>query len=66
MLLVILMMKNNFAHNLLLTNAQLPKLRKAFANGSSANTKLLRTELYKIVQLGGFLAELLGRLLKAG
>ena len=29
--------ENNFPHKLLLTNKQVSKLRKAFANGSSAN-----------------------------
>ena len=32
--------KNNFLHKLLLTNIQVSKLRKAFANNSSANIKL--------------------------
>ena len=31
--------ENNFLHKLLLTNIQVSKLRKAFANGSSANIK---------------------------
>ena len=31
------------------------KICKAFANGSSANTKLSKTQFSKIVQLGGFL-----------
>ena len=35
--------ENNFSHKLLLTNTQVSKLRKDFANGSSANTKLLKT-----------------------
>ena len=30
----------NFLHKLVLTNAQVFRLRKAFENGSSANTKL--------------------------
>ena len=30
----------NFSHKLLLTNTQISRLRKAFANGSSANLKL--------------------------
>ena len=30
----------NFPHKLLLTNTQVSKLHKAFANGSSANSKL--------------------------
>ena len=32
--------EDNFPHKLLLTNKELSKLRKAFANGSSANIKL--------------------------
>ena len=31
--------ENNFGHQLTLTNTQVPKLRKAFANSSSANIK---------------------------
>ena len=40
--------ENNFPHKLLLTNAQVSKIRKAFANGSSANMKLSKTQLHKI------------------
>ena len=54
---------NNFAHNLLLTNTQVWKLLKAFANNSSANIKLSATQLYKI---GEFLGRLLESLLKIG
>ena len=32
--------ENNFSHKLLLTNTQVPMLRKAFRNDLSANTKL--------------------------
>ena len=32
--------ENNFPHKLLLTNTRVSKLRKAFANGSSAKIKL--------------------------
>ena len=32
--------ESNFLHKLLLTNAQVSMLRKAFANGSSTNIKL--------------------------
>ena len=35
--------ENNVPHKLLLTNTQVSKLCKAFANGSSANIKLLKT-----------------------
>ena len=48
----------------MLTNTQVSKLRKAFANGSSGNIKLSKTQLYKIGQSGGFLGRLLGPLLK--
>ena len=54
--------ENNFSHKLLLTNTQVSKLRKAFANNSSANTKLSKTQLHKIGQSG----ECLGPLLKSG
>ena len=50
----------------MLTNTQNVKLRKAFANNSSANIKLSKTQLYKIGQSGGFLGRLLGPLLKTG
>ena len=40
--------KNNFLHKFLLTNTQVSKLRKAFANNSSANIKLSKTQLQKI------------------
>ena len=35
--------ENNLPHKLLLTNTQVSKLRKAFANNSSANIKLSKT-----------------------
>ena len=55
--------ENNFPHKLLLTNTQVSKVRKAFANNSSANVKLSKTQLHKIGQSGGFLGSLLGLLL---
>ena len=58
--------ENNFTHRLLLTNTQVSKLRKAFANGSSANIKLSKTQLHKIQQSGGLLGRLLAPLLKIG
>ena len=48
----------------LLTNTQVLKLCKAFANNSSANIKLSKTQLHKIVQSRGFLGRLLGPLIK--
>ena len=57
---------NNFLQKLLLTNTQVSKLCKTFANNSSANIKLSKTQLHKIGQSGGFLGRLLGPLLKTG
>ena len=54
----------NFPHKLLLTNTQVSKLHKAFANGSSANSKLSKTQLHKKGQSGGFLGRHLGPLLR--
>ena len=56
--------KTSFPHKLLLTNRQASSLLKAFANGSSADIRLSKTELYKIDQSGGCLGRLLGLLLK--
>ena len=58
--------ENNFQHKLLLTNTQVLKLQKAFANNYLANIKLSKTQLHKIVQSGGFLGRPLGPLLKTG
>ena len=56
----------NFPHQLLLSNTQDSNLCKAFANNSSANIKLSKTQLSKMIQSGGFLGRLLGPLLKTG
>ena len=56
--------ENNFPHKLLLTNTQVSRLVKTLANNDSANTKLSKTQLHKIVLSGGFLGRLLGPLLK--
>ena len=58
--------ETDFPHKLLLTNRQVSNLRKAFANHSSADIKLSKTQLSKITQSGGFLGRLLGPLLKNG
>ena len=42
--------ENNFLHKLLLTNTQVSRLRKAFANNFSANIKLSKIQLHKIGQ----------------
>ena len=54
----------NFSHELLLTNRQVANLRKAFANHTSVDIKLSKTQLSKMIQSGGFLGRLLGPLLK--
>ena len=56
--------ETNFAQKLLLTNTQILRIRKAFTNGSSANIKFSKTQLSKIIQLGGFEGRRLGPLLK--
>ena len=58
--------ETNFPHKLLLTNRQVSNLCKAFANYSSADIKLSKTQLSKMIQSGGFLGRLLGPLLKTG
>ena len=56
--------ETNFPHKLLLTNRQVADLHKAFANHTSTDIKLSKTQLSKMIQLGGFLGRLLGPLLK--
>ena len=58
--------ETNFPHKLLLTDTQVSKIRKAFANSLSANIKFSETQLSKMIQLGGILGRFLGPLLKAG
>ena len=58
--------ENDFPHKFLLTNTQVSKLGWALVNNFLANTKLSKTQLYKIGQSGGFLGRLLGPVLKTG
>ena len=58
--------KTNFPDELLLAHRQVANLRKAFANNSSTNIKLWKTELSEMIQSGGFLGRLLGPILKTG
>ena len=58
--------KINFPHELFITNTQVANLRKVFVNNSSADIKLSKTELSKMIQSRGFLGRLLGPLLKTG
>ena len=57
---------NDLPHELLLTTRQKTKLRNAFNNNMSADLKLSKTQISKIIQSGGFLGRLLGPLLKTG
>ena len=50
--------ETNFPHKLLLTYTQVLRLRKSFANGSSANIKFSKTQLSKMVQLGVIMQDL--------
>ena len=52
----------NFPHELLLTNRQVANIRKAFAKNTSTDIKLSKTLLAKMIQSGGFLGNLLGKL----
>ena len=52
----------NFPHELLLTNRQVANIRKAFAKNTSTDVKLSKAQLSKIIQSGGFLGNLLGKL----
>ena len=58
--------ETNFPQKLLLTNRQVSNLRNAFANHLSADIKLSKTQLSKMIQSGGFLGRLLGPSLKTG
>ena len=58
--------ETNFPHRLLLTDRQVSKLQKGFANNSLANIKLSMTQMFEIVQSGGFLGSLIGPLIKVG
>ena len=55
--------ETNFPHELLLTNIKVSNLHKDFANHSSDDIKLSKTQLSKMINSGGFLGRLLGPLL---
>ena len=58
--------ETTFPRKLLLTNRQVANICKAFANNSSIDIKLSKTQLSKMIQSGGFLSRLLSPLLKTG
>ena len=45
--------ETNLPHKLLLTDTQVSRLRKDFANDSSANIKFSKIQLSKMIQSGG-------------
>ena len=45
--------ETNFPHELLITNTQVPKIRKAFANGSPGTIKVAKSQLSKTIQSEG-------------
>ena len=53
---------NNLPHELLLTTRQKTKLRNAFNNNMSADIKLSKAQISKIIQSGEFLGSLLRKL----
>ena len=54
--------KNDSPHELLLTTRQKTKLRNASNNKTSADLKLSKTQIVKMIQSGGFLGSLLSKL----
>ena len=58
--------KNDLSHNLLLNDRQVASHRKAFTNISLKNTKLSKTQIFKVIQSGGFLGRLFEPLLNIG
>ena len=53
---------NSLPHELLLTTRQKTKLRNAFENNMSTDIKLSETQISNIIQSGGFLGSLLGKI----
>ena len=51
--------ETNFPHELSLTNKQVSKIRKAFANHSSANIKFSKIQLSKMISSGSSIIELI-------
>ena len=53
---------NNLPHELLLTTRQTTKLRNPIENNVSTDMKFSKTQIFKIIQSGGFLGALLSKL----
>ena len=56
--------ETNFPYKLLLSNRQVANLCKAFTNYLSSDIKLSKTQLFKMLQSGGYLGRFLGPLIK--
>ena len=56
----------SFPHKLLLTNREVSNIGKGFANNSSTDINLSKTQLTKIVESGVYLGRRLPRLPKTG
>ena len=54
--------KENLPHELLLTTRQTTKLRNAVNNNMSTVIRLSKVQIKKIIQSGGFLGSLLGKI----
>ena len=54
--------KENLPHELLLRTRQSTKLRNAINNNSATNIKLIKAQIKKLIQSGGFLGKLLSKL----
>ena len=63
---VVLRLSSNIIGDDETNSPQVETLRKGFANHSSTDIKLSKTQLSKMIQSGGFLGRLLGPLLKTG
>ena len=51
--------ETNFPRKLLLTDTEVSKIYKTFANGSSANIKFSKTQLSQMIQSEGFVNHVL-------
>ena len=58
--------QTNFPHKLSLTDRQVANFRKPFANNSSSDIKLSKTQTSKMIQSRGYLGRRLGPLLTTG
>ena len=56
--------RTNFPHKLLLTDRQISRLHKVFANSSSTNIKFSKTQLPKMIHSGRIYADILSAILQ--